>query len=71
MSISEMENPGTIMGKSKVLSGDAYYRRVIWLKLRRAAGTGFTDLGEDCLRRVDKVKRKAGPGLNSNHLEIG
>lgn len=40
-------------------------------EVRRDAGTGFINLEESCLRRVDRMKRKAGSGLNSDHVETG
>lgn len=41
------------------------------MRLIRAAGTGFINLKEDCLGRVDrKTKKKVGPGLNLDHLRL-
>ena len=70
-SVTEMENLGTV-AELQYLSKWRCLLRFHYMdwKYKRVARTGFINLREDCLGRVDKIKRKADPWLNSDHLEI-
>lgn len=69
--MTEMENLGTVaelqyLSKWRCL---LQFHYMDW-KFKRVARTGFINLREDCLGRVDMIKRKADPQLNSDHLQI-
>lgn len=73
-SITKTANPGTVtefwrgLRKGVMSAADLWYGGS---EVRRDAGTGFINLEEGCLTRVDRMKWKAGSGLNSDHVETG